>query len=428
MPPRASPTRPPARFGSSAYAAPAWRADVGAGAGDPVRTDGSASGLPGRVAQAGVDGGGAPLPGRAALERSFGVGLGDVRVHAGPRASAACELLGAEAYAVGADVAVRRQPTPWLLAHEVAHTLQQRAAGSGGAPAHALEAEASGAASAAAAGKPARVQWQAPAGVPQRFSMTADQQTAYPRMTAYVRDQMPKAVNAEWLLKAVNDAARNTGPKARDPAADLAWGAGPKLLVKPLRKAESGKHAEGSDTLQVSKERVEGFENEKDAAMVPGHELWLETTLLHEYVHFVADKNEPANEEWGREFEQKAYGQMVGDAKSNVTNILNPRFSRGEFTVAVEGKEAAFKQRFVIAGADGGDGTYEWKAGIADVSVTKTGVAPLWWTVTIEHDDGTGWKRSSARRSIVSETEWLIRSEDFTDRDFNDLVLRVKKK
>jgi hypothetical protein len=375
-----------------------------------------------------VDGGGAPLPDRPALERSFGTGLADVRVHSGPRARAACELLGAQAYAVGPHVAVRGQPSTWLLAHEVAHTLQQRGTGAYGASTPALEHEAGGAASAAAAGQPARVQWRADAGRAQYFRMPEDQQKLYPRMTAYVRDEMPKTANAEWLMKAVNDASRNTGPQARTPAADLAWGAGPKLDVKPLRKAESGKHAEGSDTLQVSKEKVQGFENEKDPAMLPGHELWLETTLLHEYVHFVADKKEPQGEEWGKEFEQKAYGQEVGDAKSNVTNILNPRFARGEFTVEVEGKEADFKQRFVVDGADGGNGTYEWKAGIAAVSVTKTGVSPLWWTIAIEHDDGTGWKKSAMRRSIVSETEWLVRSEDFKDRDFNDLVLRVKKK
>ncbi|HET6764257.1 MAG TPA: DUF4157 domain-containing protein, partial [Longimicrobiaceae bacterium] len=381
---RAAPTRANER--TAHPAAPPRAGDARGQAGREVRADYFAPRDPERVARAGLDGG-QPLPGRAALERSFGTGLGDVRVHSGPRARAACERLGAEAYAVGSDVAVRGRPSPWLLAHEVAHTIQQRRGGGGGAADHALEGEADGAADAALSGRAARVQGRAAAGRAQYFRMTPDQQKLYPRMAAYVKDEMPKTANDEWLMKAVNDASRNTGPKARTPRADLAWDAGPNLDVKPLKPRESGKHAEGSDTLQVSKDRVETFEKEKDAAMLPGHELWLETTLLHEYVHFIADAREPDSEEWGKEFEQKAYGQMVGDAKSNVTNILNPRFSRGEFTVEVEKKEAQFSQRFIVAGADAGNGTYEWKAGMAAVAVTKTGVDPLWWTVVVEHDD-----------------------------------------
>lgn len=86
----------------------------------------------------GVLGGGVPLEEgvRGWLEECFGVGLGGVRVHTGREADELARWLGAEAFAVGADVffgAGRWNPEVRagrvLLAHEVAHTVQ--AAGGG---------------------------------------------------------------------------------------------------------------------------------------------------------------------------------------------------------------------------------------------------------------------------------------------------------
>jgi hypothetical protein len=80
-------------------------------------------------------GSGAPLPtdARASLEEGFGEDLGAVRVHHDSRAGALAEHVAAHAVTVGNDVAFAAgayQPASAtgmaLLAHEVAHTLQQR--------------------------------------------------------------------------------------------------------------------------------------------------------------------------------------------------------------------------------------------------------------------------------------------------------------
>jgi len=93
--------------------------------------------LMGSVATA-TAGGGRPLEGaaRSGLERGFGAPLGEVRVHDGPAAAASAAELGAHAYAVGQDIvfgAGEYQPTTpqgnFMLAHEVAHTIQQGDAG-----------------------------------------------------------------------------------------------------------------------------------------------------------------------------------------------------------------------------------------------------------------------------------------------------------
>ncbi len=79
---------------------------------------------------------GGPLdpPTRSFFEERLGTGLGDVRVHTGERAAASAQALGARAYAVGRDVVFGageyRPATPSgarLLAHELAHVVQQRA-------------------------------------------------------------------------------------------------------------------------------------------------------------------------------------------------------------------------------------------------------------------------------------------------------------
>jgi hypothetical protein len=77
---------------------------------------------------------GTPLPAdvRARFEGSLGADLSRVRVHTGPESAAAADAVGAMAYAVGDDIhfgAGRYAPhDPFglhLLAHEVAHTVQQ---------------------------------------------------------------------------------------------------------------------------------------------------------------------------------------------------------------------------------------------------------------------------------------------------------------
>jgi hypothetical protein len=70
---------------------------------------------------------------RTDMEQGLGRGLGDVRVHTGDRAAASARAVGAVAYTVGSDIVFARgrhaPGTPEgrrLLAHELAHVVQQR--------------------------------------------------------------------------------------------------------------------------------------------------------------------------------------------------------------------------------------------------------------------------------------------------------------
>lgn len=117
--------------------------------------------------------GGAPVPEplRGRFEESLGARLADVRVHTDTNAAGASGAIGARAFTVGQDVFFgagqydpASKPGQHLLAHEVAHTVQQ----AGGAPqvhpklavtnqGDAVEVEADRAADAMVAGQPAAV-------------------------------------------------------------------------------------------------------------------------------------------------------------------------------------------------------------------------------------------------------------------------------
>lgn len=75
-------------------------------------------------------GGGAPLDPvtRTEMESGFGADFSDIRIHTGSRASTLSRSLNAEAFTTGADVFFRGTPEPRVLAHELAHTIQQGAA------------------------------------------------------------------------------------------------------------------------------------------------------------------------------------------------------------------------------------------------------------------------------------------------------------
>ncbi|WP_270938992.1 eCIS core domain-containing protein, partial [Falsiroseomonas oryzae] len=83
-------------------------------------------------------GAGTPLPeaSRSRFERRLGADLSALRLHHGPEAAAAARSVQARAFAVGSHIALGERAPPLstpegeeLLAHEVAHTLQDGAAG-----------------------------------------------------------------------------------------------------------------------------------------------------------------------------------------------------------------------------------------------------------------------------------------------------------
>jgi hypothetical protein len=111
----------------------------------------------------GVSGPGSPVPHRAALERSLGPAaaplLDRISVHQDDRAKAASAAIGARAYATGDHIALPPSPSEHLVAHEVAHIVQQaegvHLSGGVGQEGDSSEREADAFADAVVAGQPA---------------------------------------------------------------------------------------------------------------------------------------------------------------------------------------------------------------------------------------------------------------------------------
>ena len=75
----------------------------------------------------------------------------------------------------------------------------------------------------------------------------------------------------------------------------------------------------------------------------------------------------------------------------------------GAWTVEVLAKDAAFGQRFVIAGSDAADGDYPGVTGTPPVSATGQR-----WTLALEWNDnaGSGWLPSDVRRTSTAFRHW----------------------
>lgn len=115
------------------------------------------------MAAEGFSGTSSALPYQSQMESGFGVSFSGVNVYAGGPAAAANTAMGSEAYAVGQNVAFKSSnPAPEIVAHELAHTLQQGDAGPvqtwrDGSPGDAYEQEADAAAAAVVSGGTASV-------------------------------------------------------------------------------------------------------------------------------------------------------------------------------------------------------------------------------------------------------------------------------
>ncbi len=142
---------------------------------------------------------------RRSMEPHFGHDFGNVRVHTDERAAASASAVDARAYAAGSNIVFARgqfspdtKPGRQLLAHELAHTVQQRNSGPpAGAPpisdpgSHA-ESEADGAAKAVAANRAASVTSSAPVIARQPAGSDTKEKAAEPTNLEQVEQALTK--------------------------------------------------------------------------------------------------------------------------------------------------------------------------------------------------------------------------------------------
>ncbi|WP_208729635.1 eCIS core domain-containing protein [Corallococcus exercitus] len=238
---------------------------------------------------------------RHSMESAFGAGFGDVRVHTSPEAGAAARALGARAFTVGTDIVFGagnyRPGFPSgerLIAHELAHVVQQRSAGVSGlaafpesvtTPSHPAEVEAERAASLAVNGLPVPRLTPSAGAVMRDVSMNLD---AGPE--ADVVPVRPSARTYRQMVMEGREAVSNAlDPKQRHLVADLTH-----LIVS------------GQDVLWLdeSGKRKGTFAMRPDAVIwATGYYLAMESAL----VRLVEQKNERWWAPWSFENDQTAF-------------------------------------------------------------------------------------------------------------------------
>lgn len=169
-----------------------------------------------------------PLPFRSEMEAGFGTSLDDVTAYKGPEARAAASASGTEAFAMDRQIIFGREdPSKHVVAHEVAHTLQQRNGGVGAGAIQAftstsgdpLEREAEHAAAIVDKGGRATIVGTAGAGEAQGFSLG---------------DALKKVVNDYVKDETGYDAAANTFDTDLDTLTDAMGVVGWAVDVKAL--------------------------------------------------------------------------------------------------------------------------------------------------------------------------------------------------
>jgi hypothetical protein len=102
---------------------------------------------------------------------------------------------------------------------------------------------------------------------------------------------------------------------------------------------------------------------------------------------------------------------------------------RGLWRVAVTGKDSAWDQRVVVGGASTGGGIIPGVVGASQI------VDGAEWTLSIQHNDGSGWSDNAAvlpdpMQELGAQMRQVVRSKDAYapgDTDPNDLVVQVDK-
>lgn len=95
---------------------------------------------------------------------------------------------------------------------------------------------------------------------------------------------------------------------------------------------------------------------------------------------------------------------------------------QGNWTVTVKTKNASFPQRFVVQGATSGNGAHTGSPG---TSVNVTGSQ---WSISIQHNPGTGWQSSDSKINFPVKTGGnyvfnILSNDAGNDEDFDDLIL-----
>lgn len=139
--------------------------------------------------------------------------------------------------------------------------------------------------------------------------MSLADQKAYPKLTAYVKHELPTVVHVPSIVRVMKRVGQLNSTMLRKA---LSWGTNPDLSVQPLVDA-FGKFTPGTHELRIDKPMVEEFEAGRGRRVARAGGVYLVgVTILHELVHWGDDQDRTHNpSEAGETFETLIYGGVI---------------------------------------------------------------------------------------------------------------------
>jgi len=133
----------------------------------------------------------------------------------------------------------------------------------------------------------------------------------YPKLSYYVKVNMPQVLNVSSLVNAMNKIGNINRTQLREA---LSWGRGPQIKITKLASAygEFSPNSK-SNELRIDTDLVKDFEKGKGTKVARAGNVYLVgVTLLHELIHWGDDQNgiDRKGEE-GSEFERLVYGRVI---------------------------------------------------------------------------------------------------------------------
>ncbi|MFT4977585.1 MAG: hypothetical protein ACI8S6_003490, partial [Myxococcota bacterium] len=130
---------------------------------------------------------------------------------------------------------------------------------------------------------------------------------------------------------------------------------------------------------------------------------------------------------WGKKFDQmKLNITRLGDHTVKPPKpVADPGvlLPGGAWDVLVKQKKAAFSQRFAISGAKKGSGIHDGNRIGNKVPVKAAST----WRLRVDHNSGKKWAPSKHRLKKKG-ANIFVQTEDWTDNDYNDLVLKISRR
>ncbi len=142
------------------------------------------------------------------------------------------------------------------------------------------------------------------------MKLTKAQQTTYPKLAYYLKNDMPKIMQVPAIVSAFKKIGGINKQKLRSA---LQWNQGPSLNISAMNVCGSFRPGISSHTLNISKTVVEEFEAGRGIRQARGGRVYaVGVTILHELMHWADDQNGNVRpDEEGNTFEKLVYGSVI---------------------------------------------------------------------------------------------------------------------